>query len=769
MAERRKTPDSHIALAMAARPARIGLLVETQVQGVHWLRMFESALAAQARFWGGHGNLLFPLTKDFTERELFWALADVFDADSFATYAPTWREMADIAPVVYDETVANWRADISERFSHDEAERFVAEANGEAALHPSVGDEQITLINRRLAPLSDPGPESRSLEWFDGSNPAHWPFTEISHFEELPPAISIPKSRGLGAARRLLLTALEGRAPATLLAGLAERGIESVEHTVSKYEIYGMVRGRNQPDLPGPWDLSMFGVSTFHTGRLLQLPVALVVGDSPWDFALFYALLRMTGRAWWLPSWLRRDRSYTMFLESSIQFGSYNDAREPVVVSTSSIQARDEVARTVSESSGGQLEIADWQDVLPDDPMRVLGSDTPGRSRVAPLVEGRVLELDTPVPTIARTKRPAEMRWISEARSAEWAPVRNRALARQLLAGDSDLVRTSRNGVAYFSTSSLILSGASLESVVVRPSLRPLPLADQVQALLHRKGWSCAASDKAIYALEAMKLFGGFDALCDAILSPDIRTILDAYRAKDGPGPRLSSDGRKYLTYGHFEGLLEVDDAAPVIEPLIDQGVLARGVVLKCARCRQAAWHSAALTPKSFHCDRCGLDQDANRAAWFDTAEPVLSYRLAEVVFQLLEHNGALPLLAAKAAFGESDSPVGRGYELTVAPPGEKAQEVDIFQSDGYRLWIGEASVKPQLSSKRLDFISRLAEVVDAYGVLLATSKDNWNITTAERAKDQFPGAWPRLWLFGGVQMHPSDKLGSTDDLSPDQ
>ena len=740
---------------MAARPARLGLLVETELKGVHWLRMFESALAAQSRFWGGRGNLLFPKTKDFTDHELFWALADIFDADAFVTYAPTWREMADIQPAIFEDQMSSLREEITERISSEEAERFISTMQGEAAFHPKVDDEQIVVINRRLAPLSDPGPDEGPLEWFDGSNPAHWPFTEISEFQELPQAFSVPVAPGPGAARRLLLTSLLGRAPVALIDSLKERGVNPVELPVSKYEMYGMMRDRGLPEPPGPWSLSMAGLSTFYSVRLRRLPAALVVGDSPWDFALFYALLRMTGRAWWLPSWLRRDRAYQMSLESSIRFDPSHEGRDVVVVSTSAVPMRDEVARTVLSLQDEKLEVADWQDVLPDEPMRVLASDTTGRARISPLVDGRVLELDTPIPSNARTKRPAEMRWLTEARSAEWTPIRNRALGERLVGGDADLVRTSRNGVAYFATSSFVLSGASLESVVLRPSLRPLSLVEQVQELLRRKGWACEISDKAIYAQESIKLFGGFNELCEAILDPGIRIILDAYRRKEGPGVLLSSDGRRYLMYSHFEQLLQTEDARSVVEPLLDREVLTRGVIFKCARCRQAAWHSATASPDRFICGRCGLDQAANRDAWFGTAEPALSYRLAEVLFQLFEHDGELPLLAAKNAFGGSESPLGRGYELRVKPPGAKAQEVDIFQSDGYRLWVGEASTDPQLTSKRLAFLSRLADVLDAYGVLLGTSEPRWNDSTAEKARKLFPGPWPRLRLLVDVRTRP--------------
>jgi hypothetical protein len=697
------------------------------------------------------------LTKDFTDQEIFWALADLFDPDAFVTYAPTWEEMSKIDPRIYREQMSAWREHVTQQVSEEEAERFVSSAQTEAAFHPKATEKQITLINRRLSPLSDPGPDDGPLDWFDGSNPVGWPFTEISEFETLPDVISVPTTQS-GAARRLLLMALRGRAPAALVEALTERNVEFIEEPISRYEMGEVIRNRGAQPATPPVDLSMIGLATFHTGGLLRTPAALVVGDSPWDFALFYALLRLTGRAWWLPSWLRRDPAYRMSLESSIRFDPRNEGRQAVVVSASSFAARDEVARTINELHNEKLDIADWKDVLPSEPLRVLASDTTGRARLVPLVDGDVLELDTPIPALARTRIPAEMRWLSEARSADWAPIRHMQLGARLLPGDSDIVRTSRTGMAYFSTSSFIFSGASLESVVVRPSLRPISLSEQVRVLLDQKGWKCEISDKAIYGLEAMKLFGGFDPLCDALRDSGVRSIIDAYRGEPNIAPCLSHDNRRYLMFSHFEQLVGAENARSIVEPLLDRQVLTRGVVLKCIRCRQAAWHSAASAPGRFTCGRCGLAQDVNREAWFGTAEPAMSYRLAEILFQLLEHDGELPLLAARVAFGDSKRPIGRGYELDVTPPGEKTQEVDIFQSDGYRLWIGEASTAPQFEAERLEFLSRLSQVLDAYGVLLATSRPKWHPGTEEFARQIFPGPWPQLRLLVGVQTRPDNQ-----------
>jgi hypothetical protein len=739
---------------MVTRPARLGLLVDAEVKGLHWLRMFEGALAAQSQVWGGQFNLILPLTKDFTDQELFWRLTDLFDADSFLAYAPTWGELKIITPGFYEEQMSSWRKEIASKSSDDEASRFISSAQSEAAFHPKVPKEQIQLIEKRLSPLSDPGPAERDLSWFNAASSASWPLTDISEFQDLPKAVANPEAHS-GAARQLLLTSLQGRVPSAFRKVLEERDVEIQDMPVSKFDWLEIVRKRVQMENTVlPWKLTMAGLATYRTGGFTRTPAALVVGNSPWDFCLYYFLLRLTGSAWWLPSWLAADPIYKMALESSIEFEPRNEARTAVVTSVSSPAMSNRVAHSLQLRSG-QLDVADWSEVLPDEPLRVLSDETPGRARLVPLVKGEVLELDTPIPTGVRTRVPAEMRWLTEARSNQWEPIRNRKLGGHLMPGESDILRTSRNGVAYFSTSSFIFTGASLESAVVRPGLRRLSLGQQVAFLLNQQGWKCEASDKAIYAQESIKLFGGFEDLCDALRDKSIRSIINAFRGKPPIAPRLSHDNRRYLTYDHFKQLLGEANVRSVIDPLLDKEVLARGVVLKCTRCRQAAWHSAATVADAFTCSRCGLAQDVDRDAWFGTAEPRLSYRLAEVVFQLLEHDGELPLLATNDAFLGTRRPVGRGYELSVTSPDGQVQEVDIFQSDGYRLWIGEASVKAEFSDDRLVFLAELVDALDAYGVLLATSRSKWSSHTEERALKVFPGPWPRLRLLAGVRTAP--------------
>jgi len=87
--------SSRFIASLGVRPARVAVLVP-RLKPLSHLALFEAALAAQARTWGGHGNLVFPLTPDMTQQDLFWALAELFDPDTFVVYSPTYEDASEI-------------------------------------------------------------------------------------------------------------------------------------------------------------------------------------------------------------------------------------------------------------------------------------------------------------------------------------------------------------------------------------------------------------------------------------------------------------------------------------------------------------------------------------------------------------------------------------------------------------------------------------------------------------------------------------------------
>jgi hypothetical protein len=145
-----------------------------------------------------------------------------------------------------------------------------------------------------------------------------------------------------------------------------------------------------------------------------------------------------------------------------------------------------------------------------------------------------------------------------------------------------------------------------------------------------------------------------------------------------------------------------------------------------------------------------------DRQSWFGKNEPLWSYRLAEVVYQFLEHDGELAVLAVHDEFEPSNRPFAHSFELDLTPPeGGDGFEVDIFTSDGYRLWIGEAKKDGRFDPERLAFVATLAHLTDAYGVILVTSRASWPRATVDQARAAFGGSWPRVRMKAGVRTTP--------------
>ena len=188
-------------------------------------------------------------------------------------------------------------------------------------------------------------------------------------------------------------------------------------------------------------------------------------------------------------------------------------------------------------------------------------------------------------------------------------------------------------------------------------------------------------------------------------------------------------------------------------------GALIRGLVLKCARCRGARFYRLEELGQTFRCVRCWLEQPLTIKSWMVGPEPPWRYALAEVIHHLLEHNGDLPLLAAndfmlaRAGARQSAAAIQFTGELAIVNAEGTDWELDIVITDGFDLWVGEATTKARLegtNAKELQRLRRLraaAEALSARGVLLITS-ERWETTTSERARNVFPDIWPTLEII---------------------
>lgn len=766
-------PEGPRYVALAARPPRLAVFVQMP-DDAPWERFFEMALAAQSRLWGGSANLIIPVTGDLVEHPLFWALAERFDADYFVSAAFTCRDVGIASPGWMDQWEAAQLAAIERDVPNippDERDVLLETARDDGAMMYEPDPSLMGPVVRRLAPFHHvSGGLSFNYRFRldeQGRRSASWSGRAFAHVTQVRdwPGQVVNATTSLGDAHQLLLTATFGRLPSGFADLLSEEELALVapRHVHAPAEWRQAVLSVPQEGVAFPWNLAETGLGWYGQGPFDPPAVTLVAGGSAWDFALFLALRRWRLPAFWLPQSLIADADYVLGLGTAMVHAREGGHREVGVVTASDEGFRDEAAVEIARVV--EARAADWREVLPQSPPRLVELHRPGRHEPVAMDNGTTVELQTPVPAGAR-QTGGEVRWLTDVRMEDWMPIRHGALGGSLFEHPprkSEDARTGRRGLTYVPQPPLAFAGASLEMTSVRPRLRPLTLIAQLDVALRSTGWSCRASDKGAYAAESAALFGGFRQLATALTDRQVRGVIDAFNAGSPHGRRAS--GRTYLALDDIRTV--VGDAAVaerVCDDLTESGVLTRGLFLKCARCRAAGWYHLADVSTTFTCQRCRNVQRLSRDRWLGSSEPPWYYERAEVVRALLEHNGDLPVIAVHRLFADPqsrDDDIEVAFEIEMTSPDGERSELDIAVREGSTLWLGEATTKDHLEkaaggeNKRLRRLRAVADLLAARGVILASSTE-FRQSTRNRATSTFAGDWPALRFEERVETHPA-------------
>jgi phage FluMu protein Com len=759
-----------LSMTLGVRPAR-GLILVPEIDGLHWMKAFEAAIASQMRCWGGSQNIVIPYSGALADNPLFWRLLDCADPDQIRVYTGSVAELEELDPDWFEQARTRQEADLAEIPGDHTA--FWEEWRQLQLVDYEIPAELREEVTRRVATLQLPGWED--WMWTNGVSEPLEPFSDITQFQELPATATDVGRANVGDLERLLLTVEVGRLPPAMRDALATRGVDvHVEELAGVAPARLMIFRRQASDKVYPLAISELGLAWYRSGRFTRAPVPIVVGDDPWDFALFYALRRWRSLAYWLPEALLGDESYCRNLVAAVEMRQAM-AYGAVVVSASAPdrapEARDRVAEWQRRMSGPRPPRVDltsglWTDVLPGPLNRLYERDNFDRPHTLYLHEGRTPELPTPTPELVATDEVHALRWLTDVAVEGWGALRDPELAEPVFVGravDRERVRVGRDAPSYLSPQSITFSGMNIKSAAVRPQLVPLPLVEQLRHVAARGGWRVTQSDKGVYASESADLFGGERELAGLLRDASVRRVIDGFLLGDSDDAlgRLLGDRRRYLTYEDFKALAGVDDAERVLECLEGSGALTRGMVLKCQRCRAGAFYTPAEADPTFRCKSCRLEQRATRASWLNAVEPVWHYSLDEVVRRFVQHNGHLPLFAAIDLLSGADasSSVEFAFELEFRRD-DAALEFDIVARNGSELWLGEATTKDRFADggvseqERFDLIQRLANDLNARHVVLATSGE-FRETTREEAEARVVSPWYELHILEGVALDP--------------
>ena len=324
-------------------------------------------------------------------------------------------------------------------------------------------------------------------------------------------------------------------------------------------------------------------------------------------------------------------------------------------------------------------------------------------------------------------------------------------------------LRSSRTAISYQPHRfNFVWAGTAPATRLARPLVRELGMLPWVQAQAERAGFSAVLSQAGRRVDVLRRLIGNREQLAELFAGP-LLPVLRAFAASGrtdiayplGEGDVIRGEG--YLT---FPGMLTIagDTADEVaFRDLVDRAathrLLYRGTILGCGVCERPAFVPLETLAQTNTCPHCASPNELVQRRWrHPYAEPVWYYHLHPVARDLLADHGEIPLLLAHHLRHHS-----RRYadvaEVELLSSGNPTAECDLVASVDGRVAVAEVKSSNNLGRGRklraaIGKRIRLAEVLQADQIILATTEAQWDDSTVDGLRQQ---SCKRVWMTGRI------------------
>lgn len=496
---------------------------------------------------------------------------------------------------------------------------------------------------------------------------------------------------------------------------------------------------------------------------------AVVVGDTGTDFALALAYDRILGRGhwvtpsmlddpdilwrlrsslWWVIADLQQHASFLCVSSSSLDDGVLSEAAVALQEPNNELQRAGRVRARVDESETMQVR----PPRLEQGYVELAVDEHAGSGTAIPMSVGddgtleALSALDAPVPSdlmysVASGKVPY---WYVDAFFPQDASPRARDLPGSALLAVTEegfpevTVRASKEGVSYNPASLGFVSGGSLlPGRLGRPRLRFLSMRAWIKAMANATELGVRLSPPGRQAELISRRLGSRNALLDLISSGNIHALRAFVPLEKVPKSREFGTTVIGLDpYLSFEALTACtgsrEDARELIDTLTAARLMRRGLTLGCEECGRLSFVDADRIGHEYECPQCGAQNMLTQARWREGDEPRWHYDLYTPLRTLLQTNGDIPLLASAhlraKARSYSDAPELEFFDLD---SGTAVAEVDVIASVDNKVVLVEAKAPGAFPNKtrgrQTGKLLRIADVLRADEIILATSKPAWN------------------------------------------
>ncbi len=780
-------------LFTAVRPPRVACLVNQDDDD--WQQTCMRIIELFSRVWGGGHNIIVPTDgKGLTDK--FWRILEAYDADYIYYYFQTGIDFKARNPEAYRvrleaeaKNFLNGRPFHDEEQARDHADGLLQHEMFTPAPTPEFGEA----IRNRLSPFHLLGNVIRGL-WADV--PARDPLTSIPTLlrgcDDRPKIGVFEPIRG--GIYPLWLASVFGLESNGLHHDLASFHTSFFPLSTEDHVIDLLTNLRTPTEILSPenlltpFKLSNLKLSMFWPARTrLPQTLVLVAGETLFDFCLYYSLSRMRQPVLWLPcQWLKSepiDVSATLFNEYCRNLRwllrDPNTSDEGVLTSYSlSKEELDDLLVQLDRGSfirsddlSSQITVdLDLRELL-SHPLRAF--ETGPRPTMLEVRESSEMELfETPKPKSFPTIQPYEHRWIADVIIAGHYLPRNSNLGewviRSPILGRHGARVGSGGALSYFCPN-IGYPGGDVDSILVRPTIFVPSALELFQRLAWSIGCDAKLSDKGFFAQHTISKFGGLDDLAgffsDAFARELIFKFLDENPKGSVTDGWLLNDQRRYLTLASVSQILRFNPTSQkTLDLLITKGVMYRGCIFKCGACRNADWFGLDEFSQTFKCKRCGTTQHVTKENyWYAEHEPGWCYKLDEIIYQFLRHNGYVGVLALACLKGRTVNSFLFTSDLELIKEDSTDRkpelEVDILAVLDGDLVLGEAKKDNRLGEtaaaekRNIQKYCRLAKELVAKKLVFATFSDAWSDETMKNLESVTANLPFEMILLSGSEL----------------
>jgi len=760
--------------------------------------------------WGGDGNGLVACSPTWEMSEPFWILLKAFDADHWAVFQRTLRGLQMADPAAYEAVLARYVADWIAANSGTEAQ---ARQDIEAGRMLSAPRAPLpTVFDRRLRHWFAPMASEHVAVHASFSADEHPPsgLVDMCQLTYRPNRVNTFDVARWPASIQLLVAARTGNLSPRHRALLEEGGTttESLATTADELslllefawtgtvdtlrlrlrDLLGGTHGESS--VPGfmsadvladsPLVQTQLGCRWFKRWRpgSDESPAVVVCGDTAEDFCYAFTRRRLMGDTYWLPTRpgaldvVGRTLRETLVKVLSTNADSPRGNRE-ILVSSLTLSTAD-LATVVTE-----LQATVWGRDLTSGvagrlTVRVCEADELPVSSICALLDEEHFDdidhepflgpemarnLHIALPSRVQGKRPESLRWQVDLIVPDHILPARWCLNSVITAGDSQnqwRIRSSTSGISVDSHGRVyVAAGSSLSQMLVQVRLRYPPASEVFGSLLLGVNGSIEESDKGRFTRRMIELWGDLNALSMDLRATSTSQLLAAWitDAVAGDFGRVHQK-RKYLRLEDAAAIsgIEVNETRQLLDRYLSRAIVARGLLLRCERCAFTSFYRVEDLGQGFRCQRCRQENLITQASWRDTPEPRWFYALDEVVYQALDSDIRVPVLAL-AEIARSAGSFLYMPEAIVRIAGRPEMEVDLWAIVDGQIVIGEAKRSDELCTtarreeRRCVALRALGADLSADQFVMATESAQWKDRTRTNVNQLINPTVPVRWL----------------------